>query len=289
MLDGAHVLGQHPVSLRELEHAGVTYWIADAHKWLLTPKGSAVLWVSKDKQDHVVPSALGAVCASSASTANFNPAAMEGLSDFEKRFQYTGTRDYTPLAAIDAAMDFREAVGESTIIGYNRGMALWAQSFLAELWGTEALLPDEQTCAMAHVRLPGITDKPTADAICTALKKKYNIHVMFFRLPGDNGKETYWVRPCIQIYVTQEEVERLGYAIMDLAHFTPAAAAATQWRTRALRHLPARDAAPSPAYSNPLPPLPTMQSSMSPHSPDCVLLSVSSSSSLVDMSPCRHH
>ena len=79
---------------------------------------------------------------------------MEGLSDFELRFQYTGTRDYTPLAAISAAMDFRDIIGEEAIVQYNHSMAVWANKHLSELWGTQALVADEATAAMAHVMLP---------------------------------------------------------------------------------------------------------------------------------------
>ena len=67
MLDGAHVLGQQRVDLRRLEAAGVDYWISDAHKWLFSPKGSAVLWVTREKQNRLMPSALGAVVRSAAS------------------------------------------------------------------------------------------------------------------------------------------------------------------------------------------------------------------------------
>jgi hypothetical protein len=67
MLDGAHVLGQQRVDLRRLEAAGVDYWISDAHKWLFSPKGSAVLWVTREKQHRLMPSALGAVVRSAAS------------------------------------------------------------------------------------------------------------------------------------------------------------------------------------------------------------------------------
>eukprot|EP00193_Tetraselmis_chui_P011164 CAMPEP_0177792662 /NCGR_PEP_ID=MMETSP0491_2-20121128/24648_1 /TAXON_ID=63592 /ORGANISM="Tetraselmis chuii, Strain PLY429" /LENGTH=315 /DNA_ID=CAMNT_0019315099 /DNA_START=329 /DNA_END=1273 /DNA_ORIENTATION=- len=58
MLDGAHVLGQLPVDVSALEAAGVHYWISDAHKWLFSPKGSAVLWVTRSKQSQVQPAAL---------------------------------------------------------------------------------------------------------------------------------------------------------------------------------------------------------------------------------------
>jgi selenocysteine lyase/cysteine desulfurase len=86
--------------------------------------------------------------------ASFRPAAVEGLSDFELRFQYTGTRDYTPLAAISAAMDFRDIIGEEAIVQYNHSLAVWANKYLSELWGTQALVADEATAAMAHVMLP---------------------------------------------------------------------------------------------------------------------------------------
>jgi len=234
MLDGAHVLGQLPVNLKSLEAAGVQYWVSDAHKWLFAPKGSAVLWVTRDSQDSVKPAALGAAVCSGASTANFDPAALAGLSDFEIRFQYTGTRDYTPMAAVAAALDFRESIGESAIIGYNHGMAVWAQRYLAELWGTECLLPDSSTCAMAHVRLPGVRSRRAADALSRLLRLKHGIHVMLFGLPDPRGGTAYWARPCFQVYVQHDDVVALGAAVLEEAPLASAAAAAWAWRRAAL-------------------------------------------------------
>jgi selenocysteine lyase/cysteine desulfurase len=62
--------------------------MADAHKWLFSPKGSAMLWVTRAAQPNVYPSVVGAVCSNSPST-NFNPAVLAGLSEYERRFQYT--------------------------------------------------------------------------------------------------------------------------------------------------------------------------------------------------------
>ena len=97
--------------------------MADAHKWLFSPKGSAFLWVTNRLQDDVHPPAVGAVCSNSPST-NFDPAAVHGLSDFEHRFQYTGTRDYTPLIAVYDALLFRGRVGERLILRYNHDLAV---------------------------------------------------------------------------------------------------------------------------------------------------------------------
>ena len=104
LADAAHALGQVRLDLRALEAAGVTHFMADAHKWLYSPKGSAMLWVTREAQASMYPSVVGAVCSNSRTT-NFDPAALANLSEFERRFQYTGTRDYTPLVAVaDAAL-----------------------------------------------------------------------------------------------------------------------------------------------------------------------------------------
>jgi len=239
MLDGAHVLGQMRVDIAELEAAGVCFWISDAHKWLFSPKGSAVLWVKRQFQAEVYPAALGAVVRSSASLAAFQAAATAGLSEFEMRFQYTGTRDYTPLAAMDAAMDFREIIGEEAIVQYNHSMAVWAQTSLAALWGTETLVPEECTVAMAHVRLPAVRSRKGAAKLGAMLKQLHNIHVMLFTLPPPQAAEgeevksgdSFWVRPCFQVYVTHQDVELLGQAVLDLAPLAESAEVCLRWLT----------------------------------------------------------
>jgi hypothetical protein len=47
LIDGAHALGQLPVNVTAL---GVDAWLGNGHKWLFSPKGSAVLWVSPQLQ-----------------------------------------------------------------------------------------------------------------------------------------------------------------------------------------------------------------------------------------------
>ena len=128
LADAAHALGQVRLDLRALEAAGVTHFMADAHKWLYSPKGSAMLWVTREAQASMYPSAVGAVCSNSRTT-NFDPAALANLSEFERRFQYTGTRDYTPLVAVADALRWREKVGESAILGYNTASRCGGRSF----------------------------------------------------------------------------------------------------------------------------------------------------------------
>lgn len=246
LLDGAHVLGQIQLDCCALEASGVTYFMADAHKWLFSPKGSAMLWVTRAAQANCHPSVVGAVCSNSPST-NFNPAVLVGLSEYERRFQYTGTRDYTPLIAVRDALLFREKVGESVILGYNRGMAVWAQEWLAAVWRTETLVPAECTAFMAHARVP-VRSSAAALLLNRALREDHGIHVMAFSLPArkhlGESAPTHWIRPCMQLFVHREDVRALGAAVLRLAVGADAAATlGARWLTRTRESKAARRAA----------------------------------------------
>jgi hypothetical protein len=52
-------------------------YTADAHKWLFSPKGSAMLWVTRAAQRGLHPAAIGAVCSNSPST-QFRPEVLAG-------------------------------------------------------------------------------------------------------------------------------------------------------------------------------------------------------------------
>ena len=235
LADAAHALGQVRLDLRALEAAGVTHFMADAHKWLYSPKGSAMLWVTREAQASMYPSVVGAVCSNSRTT-NFDPAALANLSEFERRFQYTGTRDYTPLVAVADALRWREKVGESAILGYNHSLAVWGQEFLASEWNTETLVPPECTAFMAHARVPVST--PGAAALLNRrLREERATHVMAFELPArahlGETEPTHWVRPCAQLFVSRDDFAHLAAATKALAGECEAAAkAACAWLAR---------------------------------------------------------
>jgi selenocysteine lyase/cysteine desulfurase len=117
-VDGAHALGAIPVNMTSLEESGVSFWVGNGHKWLYSPKGSALLWVAP-KYQHPFASGVGTIVPNV-----INPP----VGDFWTMFEYTGTRDYTPFAAMEAALDFREKMGgEECIMGYMHDLAVEAQ------------------------------------------------------------------------------------------------------------------------------------------------------------------
>ena len=226
LADAAHALGQVRLDMKFLEQSGVTHLMADAHKWLYSPKGSAMLWVTRDCQTSIHPSVVGAVCSNS-KTTNFDPNALAGLSEFERRFQYTGTRDYTPLVAVGDALRWRSEVGESTILGYNHGLAVWAQEYLSHQWGTEVLVPAECTAFMAHARVP-VRSSLAAALLNRRLREEHAMHVMAFELPArkylGETQPTHWVRPCAQLFVSRDDFRHLAKATLQMAAGCDAAA-----------------------------------------------------------------
>jgi len=73
--------------------------------------------------------------------------------------------------------------------------------------------------------------RAAAQTLARLLKKRCNIHVMLFGLPaaGDRTGETYWVRPCCQIYNSRSDFETLGHKVLEWAPLAAAADKALLW------------------------------------------------------------
>jgi len=181
LVDGAHAVGQIPLDIKSL---GVDYYVSNAHKWLFSPKGSAFLWVAKDKQKGVVPLVIS-------SSGNFT---------FVGEFEYTGTRDYTGFCSIGAGMDFREKWGDQDISKYNHDLAFWAGGFLSKYWNTSVLVTDESMVgSLVNVELP-TKDDQKAQTLQKKLLDKYNTYIVVYQLEGK-----WYTRLSAQIFLEKSD------------------------------------------------------------------------------------
>lgn len=73
LIDGAHAIGQVRINITELQ---VDYYITNCHKWLYTPRGSAMMFVSKKHQDGIHPAHIN--------SGYFQPSA------YQEEFFWTG-------------------------------------------------------------------------------------------------------------------------------------------------------------------------------------------------------
>jgi len=193
MVDGAHVLGNIPLDLNDINP---DYYISNANKWLYSPKGSAILWVRTELQVDIVPTVISSEFAA-------NPT-------FVSRFEYTGTRNYNAMLAINEALAFRAELGEDAIIQYNRDLAWEGASRLKDMWNTELLAPREMNSALVNVRLP--TDNATLALIVKSkMFSDYNTYINV-----STFKNQQWIRLSGQIYLELSDILLAGSRVLNL-------------------------------------------------------------------------
>ena len=205
-VDGAHALGQIKLNISELEKCGMTYWVSDTHKWFFSPKGSAVLWVKKEKQEEVAPTIDCASIGSNGCTVIQDK--LDELSEFESRFLYLGTKDYTPWIAITGAIDFIKHIGGYNFINRNKNIATWAQKYMSVKLNTECTNED-LIASMCNVKLPFIKSKQESEDLVNYLEKR-NVFAVVFEYQNE-----YWIRLCIQVFVSVTDVVKLTKMLME--------------------------------------------------------------------------
>eukprot|EP00931_Biecheleriopsis_adriatica_P110476 TRINITY_DN84769_c0_g1_i1.p1 TRINITY_DN84769_c0_g1~~TRINITY_DN84769_c0_g1_i1.p1 ORF type:complete len:459 (-),score=72.10 TRINITY_DN84769_c0_g1_i1:63-1370(-) len=197
VIDGAHALGQIPIDVQDIAS---DFYVANGHKWLYSPKGSAILWASPDKQHLVQPNIIS------------NEG--RGETPFQLQFSYTGTKDYSPFLAMGAALDFREEVlgGDSAIMPYMHKLAAEGGEVLAKAWNTQKLVEDFFIGAMVNVRLPSAARSCCSLTGLTAqVYARYNTWV-----PAIAWEGQCYMRVSAQVYNELADFELLAQAVLHI-------------------------------------------------------------------------
>ena len=168
------------------------------HKWLYSPKGTAMLWASPEFQRvcAIVPPVLSSE---------------SGGANFAGDFEYTGTRDYTGYCAIPAAFRFRDSLPGDTALQreYGHHLAVWGGRYLAQRFGTRTMEPIQMTGWITNVELP-VRDAEQMARIKAKLLSEHYTNVTFY---GWGGK--FWQRLSCPVYVGKAEL--VTYADRTLA------------------------------------------------------------------------
>jgi isopenicillin-N epimerase len=146
LVDAAHGPGMVEMAA---ERTGAAFVVANGHKWLCAPRGSAAMVVREDWRERVRP-----LVVSHGWEDGFAP----GRSRLHATFDWTGTDDPTPWLCVPdavAAIGAMHPDGMAGVRQANRALALQARDLLVEVLGIEAPAPDEMLAAMAAVPLPG--------------------------------------------------------------------------------------------------------------------------------------
>jgi isopenicillin-N epimerase len=206
LVDGAHGVGMLPLQLEKL---GAAYYSGNCHKWLCAPKGSAFLWVRRDRQEGLRPLSI-----SGAKSPFYSP------NRFRLEFGWTGTIDPSPYLCVPTAIRTLEELvdgGWPALRAHNHALALNARSLLCDALGNSPAAPDSMIGSLATVVLPDSerpAQSPTeVDALEASLSAGYGIDVPVFDF---SNKQRRLLRVSAQIYNTEEEYERLVAALRVL-------------------------------------------------------------------------
>ncbi|KAI9793259.1 MAG: hypothetical protein M1816_000680 [Peltula sp. TS41687] len=160
LVDGAHGVGHIDLNLSQLD---ADFFVSNCHKWLFTPRPSAVFHVPNRNQPLIrssIPTSHGFIpkpSPSSNATHTINPLPRSSKPPFIALFEFVGTIDPAPYLSLPAALEFRVDVcgGESAIRDYCFDLARRGGQLVADILRTKVLTPSASgdTC-FSNVRLP---------------------------------------------------------------------------------------------------------------------------------------
>jgi isopenicillin-N epimerase len=140
LIDGAHAPGMVELDISTL---GASYYVANFHKWVCSPKGAAMLWVREDRQASVVPLVV-------------SHGYSAGQARFQALFDWQGTLDPTAVLSISSALSFMGRLhpeGWPGLRRRNRELALAARDCLCACLNIDAPAPDSMLGSLASVPL----------------------------------------------------------------------------------------------------------------------------------------
>lgn len=206
LVDGAHALGMLPLDLRAL---GAAYYTANGHKWLCTPKGSAILHVREDRLDAVRPLSIS-------HGAGVEPA--PGRSRFHAEFDWTGTFDPTGVLAMPEAIACLDGLVDGGIPALqrrNHRLVVEGRRILCEGLGIPEPVPASLLGSMAAIPLPsgeaGLPEQAEEDSLRERLLHRHGIEVFVQRWPSPPVRV---VRISAQAYNRLDDYRALVQALL---------------------------------------------------------------------------
>jgi isopenicillin-N epimerase len=208
MVDGAHAPGMLPLDLRELRPA---YYTGNCHKWLCTPKGSALLYVRRDRQDRIAPIAI---------SHGYN-SPRDDRSRFRLLFDWGGTSDPSPYLCVPAAIEFLSSLlpgGLASLQRHNHELVCAGRKLVLEALGISAPAPESMLGSLASMPLPGAPRTPPRPPLFLhplqeALFDRHRIEVPIMPWPA---APQWQLRISAQAYNRLEHYQALARALSAL-------------------------------------------------------------------------
>ena len=144
MVDGAHAPGMIELDITAL---GATYYTGNCHKWICAPKGAALLYVQRDRQEQIRPLSISHGANSQRTDR----------SRYLLEFDWPGTDDPTAWLCVPDAIEFLEGLfpgGWPELRRRNHEMVLSGRGALCEVLGIVPPAPDEMIGTLVSLQIP---------------------------------------------------------------------------------------------------------------------------------------
>lgn len=204
VIDGAHTPGHIPL---DFDAMGVDFYSGNCHKWLMTPKGSAFLYVRPEMQGMINPLVISHGWTADSKQPGANGAF--GNSPFIDELEMQGTRDPAAWLTVPAALDFRREHGWEGVAADCRALAQETAARLRALTGLPALSSPE-FCAPQMVAMPVPHIEDPVD-FQKRLNERYGIEIPVF-----NWQQHSIVRVSVQGYNSKPQMDLLIEALTDM-------------------------------------------------------------------------
>lgn len=224
LLDGAHGAGFVPLDLTTLEQAGVTWYTTNCHKWLCSPKGTAILWTTPREQGVTRPATL----------SNFAETGKVGRSRYQTEFDFVGTADPSGYLAVGdalaelpriAAQELGKTCTWNDVMEWNRTLVIQGRDLVCDALGVRPPAPDAMIGCLASVVLPDhpadVAEKlwkrpsPYGDGLQVELLARHGIQIPVIRSSHAATPRQRWVRLSAQLYNSVEQYEYLARALVE--------------------------------------------------------------------------
>jgi isopenicillin-N epimerase len=195
-VDGAHAPGQVPLDLIK---SNIDIYTGACHKWMLTPKGSAFLYIKKEWQHLFDPLII----------SWGYQALFPSSSQFLDYHQMQGTRDFSAFLTIPTAINFLQKNNWENVATECRALVQQNAPELLSILNAKEISPVNDIFLVQMFSSPIKTKEP--EKLKALLYDKYQIEIPVMR-----QADRIYLRYSIQAFNSQKDIDALFNALKDI-------------------------------------------------------------------------
>jgi isopenicillin-N epimerase len=200
IVDAAHAPGMVEVNIGALQP---DFFVANCHKWICSPKGSAFLYVDPRHQHLINPLVI----------SHYNDMAEGTEAHWSNQFLWDGTHDFSPYLCVKDTLEFMPSLvngGWQEIRQHNHELVWQAASKIAAAFNKPLPAPKAMIGSICNIPMPDgssavrkfHSNLPLKDC----LFQKYHIEVPVMAFPAAPKQ---WLRISAQLYNSMEQYDYL--------------------------------------------------------------------------------